>query len=52
VLPDFRAPDNIRLGIAPLYTSFADIHTAVQRMAQVVDERLYERQPTSAPVVT
>jgi kynureninase len=52
VLPDFRAPDNIRLGIAPLYTSFADIHTAVQRMAQVVAERLYERQPTSAPVVT
>jgi kynureninase len=52
VLPDFRAPDNIRLGITPLYTSFADIHTAVQRMAQVVAERLYERQPTSAPVVT
>jgi kynureninase len=52
VLPDFRAPDNIRLGITPLYTSFADIHTAVQRMAQVVAERLYERQPTSAPDVT
>ena len=52
VLPDFRAPDNIRLGIAPLYNSFADIHTAVQRMAQVVAERLYERQATSAPVVT
>lgn len=52
VLPDFRAPDNIRIGIAPLYNSFADIHTAVQRMAQVVAERLYERQPTSAPIVT
>ncbi len=52
VLPDFRAPDNIRLGIAPLYNTFADIHTAVQRMAQVVAERLYERQPKSAAVVT
>lgn len=52
VLPDFRAPDNIRLGLAPLYTSFVDIHTAVQRMQQVVAERLYERYPTTAPVVT
>ena len=52
VLPDFRAPDNIRLGITPLYTTFADIHTAVQRMQQAVVERLYERHPTKAPIVT
>jgi kynureninase len=52
VLPDFRAPDNIRIGIAPLYNTFVDIHTAVQCMAQVVAARLYERQPTSAPIVT
>lgn len=41
VLPDFRKPDNIRLGITPLYTSFADIYQAVMRIKQVVTEQLY-----------
>jgi kynureninase len=26
VLPDFRAPDSIRIGLAPLSTSFEDVH--------------------------
>lgn len=52
VLPDFRAPDNIRLGIAPLYTSFEDIHTAVVRMRTIVDERLYAQYTGHAPTVT
>ncbi|MCJ7714901.1 MAG: kynureninase, partial [Anaerolineales bacterium] len=29
VIPDFRAPNNIRLGIAPLYTNFGDIQRAL-----------------------
>jgi kynureninase len=41
VLPDFRKPDNIRLGITPLYTSFVDIYQAVMRIKQVVTEQLY-----------
>jgi kynureninase len=41
VLTDFRPPDNIRLGIAPLYNSFADIHTAATRMQRVVEDGLY-----------
>ena len=51
VLPDFRAPDNIRLGIAPLYTSFADIHETVRRLAGVVERRLFEKYD-AAPEVT
>ncbi len=52
VLPDFRAPDNIRLGITPLYTTFDEIHQAVQRLRTVVVERLYEQYPAERPAVT
>ncbi len=51
ILPDFRAPDNIRIGLAPIYTTFEDIHTAVMRMKQIVEERMYEAYNT-APRVT
>lgn len=52
VLPDFRAPDNIRLGIAPIYNSYLDLHRAVQRMARAVTERRYEAYLHNAPTVT
>jgi kynureninase len=52
VLPDFRAPDNIRLGIAPLYTSFRDIHTAVMRLHEIVAQGLHEKYRASTPLVT
>jgi kynureninase len=32
LIPDFREPDNIRLGFAPLYTSFGDVLEAVVRL--------------------
>ena len=52
VLPDFRYPDNIRLGIASLYTSFSDIHTAVIQMRRVVEEQIYLKYPDEKPVIT
>ncbi len=52
IVPDFRPPDNIRLGVAPLYTSFSDLHTAVTRMRRIVTEGLFERYAAEAPVVT
>jgi len=52
VILDFRYPDNIRLGIVPLYTRFADIHEAVMRLRRVIVEKLYERYPTERPEVT
>lgn len=43
VLPDFREPDNIRLGLSPLYTSYTDIWKAIDRIRQVVAEKRFER---------
>jgi kynureninase len=36
VIPDFRGPDSIRLGIAPLYTRHVDVHDALQRLRDLV----------------
>jgi kynureninase len=52
VLPDFRQPDNIRLGITPLYTTYDEICTAVTRLQTIVSERLYEKYPAEATAVT
>ena len=42
VIPDFRAPDNIRLGVAPLYTSYSDIHRALNRIKTILEEGTYK----------
>lgn len=52
ILPDFRQPDNIRLGIAPLYTRFSDIYAAVVALQRIVEEGLYMRYSPHAPTVT
>ncbi len=41
VVPDFRAPDLIRLAPSPLYTSFAECAEAVTRMREVVVSGAY-----------
>jgi kynureninase len=52
VIPDFREPDNIRLGIAPLYTSFIEIYDAVQSLKNIVEEKLFEFFDQSRQSVT
>ena len=52
VIPDFRAPDNIRLGIAPLYTTFAEIHEAMARLRRVLVERVFEKYSVERAEVT
>lgn len=52
VIPDFREPDNIRFGFAPLYTSFEDVWETVERLQRVMDSRLYEKYPEEKPAVT
>ncbi len=36
VIPDFRGPDSVRLGIAPLYTRFVDVWDAIDRLRDLV----------------
>jgi kynureninase len=43
VIPDFRPPNFIRLGITPLYTSFEDLYQAILRIKQIVTTKEYER---------
>ena len=52
VIPDFREPDNIRLGIAPIYTRYVDIYEAVMRMRQVVTDHIYEKYSSERLEVT
>ncbi len=52
VIPDFRYPDNLRLGLAPLYTSYEDIYEAMQRLRRVLVERRHEQYPLDRPAVT
>lgn len=52
VIPDFRQPDNIRLGIAPLYTTFSEIFEAVQRLCTAVVEKRYLKYDRAAEEVT
>jgi len=35
IIPDFRAPDSIRLGLSPLTTSFDEVHRAIDRIADL-----------------
>ncbi|MEZ5010454.1 MAG: hypothetical protein R2744_01900 [Bacteroidales bacterium] len=43
VIPDIRPPDNIRLGVAPLYNSCIDIYNALKQMEAIVRDGVYER---------
>jgi kynureninase len=37
VVPDFRGPDSVRLGIAPLYTRYVDVYDAIERLRDLVE---------------
>jgi kynureninase len=45
VVGDFRAPDCIRLGVAPIYLSYQDIWNAVRHFREVMANREWERDP-------
>ncbi len=42
IIVDFRAPDIVRFGFAPLYNSFGDAHAALEELVSILEERRYE----------
>lgn len=42
VIGDFRAPDIVRFGFTPLYTSFADIWAAAETLIEVMTSRAWD----------
>ncbi len=52
VVPDFRAPDSIRLGLPPLYTRFVDAWDVVDRLARLVESGEHEQVDATAARVT
>jgi kynureninase len=52
VVPDFRTPDRVRLGPAPLYTRFVDVWDALDRVRDVLASGEQERFPAQRARVT
>jgi kynureninase len=52
VVPDFRTPDRLRLGPAPLYTRFVDVWDAMDRLRAVLAEGAHAGYPTERARVT
>ncbi|MCB2144639.1 MAG: kynureninase, partial [Rhodobacteraceae bacterium] len=43
VIGDFRAPDILRFGFTPLYTSMEDVTGAVAILKRIMDDALWDR---------
>jgi kynureninase len=52
VIGDFRSPDCLRLGPVPLYTSFAAIWSAMDRLRDIAATKSYADIPVEQPTVT
>lgn len=42
IIGDFRAPDMVRFGFAPLYNSHAEVFDAAAGLAEILDKRLWD----------
>ena len=51
-IPDFRTPDVLRLGVAPLYTRYADLAEAMARLGQILESGSYRTYKTHFQGVT
>jgi len=51
VIPDFRAPNIIRLAPVALYTSYAEVWEVVQILKKIMSEKQYEKYKNEREVV-
>ena len=52
VIPDFRTPDRVRLGFAPLYTRFVDVYDGLDRLRAIAAAGEHRRYPATRSRVT
>jgi kynureninase len=52
IIPDFRPPDNLRFGFAPLYTTFSEVYQAVFALKEIIESQLYLNYSRDKPAVT
>ncbi|MFE4371732.1 kynureninase [Streptomyces sp. NPDC056835] len=52
VICDFRPPDRLRIGMAPLYTRFTDVWDGLDRLRRLMGSRGHEQLSTARPRVT
>jgi kynureninase len=50
VVPDFRAPDRLRFGPAPIASRFADVWEAMDRIRSLVGSGAHRNHPGSSRV--
>jgi kynureninase len=51
VIPDFRAPNVVRLAPTALYTSFEDVWRTARILREIMEENLYEKYGNQRGVV-
>ncbi|MFC5601845.1 kynureninase [Sporosarcina koreensis] len=51
IIPDFRAPNGIRLAPVALYNSFEDVWHTIQKLKTIMDEKRYEKFENKRGVV-
>jgi kynureninase len=52
VIPDFRAPDLIRFGLAPLYNTFEEVEEALARLRMALARKSFEKYDAGRLAVT
>ncbi|GAA4262174.1 kynureninase [Dactylosporangium darangshiense] len=52
VIPDFRTPERLRIGLAPLYTRFVDVYDGMARLRDIVESDAHLSYPAELGRVT